>query len=57
MDRMFDAWNKIVDWFMEHSGEPLFEMAQGIAIGLLLAAGVCLIVKGLKKEASKDAEK
>jgi len=56
MDRMFDAWNKIVDWFMEHSGEPLFEMAQGIAIGLLLAAGVWLIAKGLKKEA-EDADK
>ena len=56
MDRLIDIWRALEAWYMAHGEEPLFNLVQGVLLGLVIAAGVALVIKGLKREAEDEAD-
>lgn len=48
MDRLYEIWDKIVDWMMAHGEEPLFNLAQGFILGAVLVAAVWLAVSAYR---------
>ena len=50
MDRLYEVWDKIVDWMMAHGEEPLFNLAQGFILGAVIVAAVWLLVSAYRSD-------
>ena len=49
-----NVWNGLSEWYMAHTADPLFQLLQGVVLGIVIAAGVALIKAGLKQEAEDE---
>ncbi|MCR4622643.1 MAG: hypothetical protein K5663_11240 [Clostridiales bacterium] len=54
MDRLFEIWDAVVTWMMEHGEEPLFNLTQGVVLGLVIAGAVWMLCKAFKVEADDE---
>ena len=49
MERLTDLLFEVWDF-------PMFQMAQGILLGLMIAVGIALIIKGFMREEQQEKE-
>ena len=45
MSRIIDT---MAEWYLAHFDEPLFMLAQGVVLGLVIAGAVWMMVKAVK---------
>lgn len=57
MERLQLIWGDLVDWYMAHTAEPLFQLLQGVVLGLVIAGAVWMLVKAVKVEADDELQK
>lgn len=47
---------RLTELYMQVWDKPMFQMAQGILLGLMIAVGVALIIKGFMREERQEKE-
>lgn len=50
MARAREIFDAMVDWYMDSSESPMFMLAQGVVLGLVIAGAVWMLVKTVKWE-------
>ena len=55
MERLYDIWDAIVSWALEHFDEPMFQLAQGILIGAAAVGAIWLMASAYRS--SKEIER
>lgn len=51
MSRIIDT---MAEWYLAHFDEPLFMLAQGVVLGLVIAGAVWMLCKAFKEEAEDE---
>ena len=47
---MKEAFDRLVDWYMSMSEQPMFQLAQGLVLGLVIAGAVWMLCRACEKD-------
>ena len=53
---MAEIWSTLETFIETNFDRPMFQMGQGVILGLMIAIGIALIIKGFMREERQEKE-